>query len=321
MALPDKMILTPQATVTVAEGEAADASSEFWQRVAGNSFIVYEGVPYDLGRNVVQSADPDTTIKVQLSAYPKRIVSLAQSGTTYAPGGVHFDGETFLSLAALSATNSPVLTYSYWFRAALGQPPAGPWIVDAASDAFLSDTFGSTNAPGFFAADEPFTGNRITFGGNDTSLAVWHNVIVCVDVNHADGARPHSIWVDDINVTEDDPLHSGGVAFTLTPNGFSFTIMSDTFGNFVTCDFADFWWGLGQYIDLTLTSNRRKFINSSGKPVDLGADGSTPTGTAPTFFLHRDAAAAASTFANDLSGHGNNFTITGTLTAVTGPAG
>lgn len=76
MSLPAVMVPTPQATVTVAEGIATDASSEFWQRVAGNVFVVYENVPYDLGQNILQSNDPDTAIRTQLAAYPKRVAAV-----------------------------------------------------------------------------------------------------------------------------------------------------------------------------------------------------------------------------------------------------
>ncbi|MFA7408227.1 MAG: hypothetical protein WCY93_10480 [Anaerolineaceae bacterium] len=37
--------------------------------------------------------------------------------------------------------------------------------------------------------------------------------------------------------------------------------------------------------DLSVTENRRKFIDASGKPVDLGATGNIPTGNAPTFYF------------------------------------
>jgi hypothetical protein len=59
MAAPTNQKLTPQATVTVSESYTTDTSSEFWQLVAGNKFIVYEGVPLDLMQNILQSNDPD----------------------------------------------------------------------------------------------------------------------------------------------------------------------------------------------------------------------------------------------------------------------
>ena len=76
MSIPTTMKLTPSATVTIAEGIATDASSEFWQRVAGSVFIVYEKVPYSLAQNIIQSSDPDTAIARQLAGYPKRVAAV-----------------------------------------------------------------------------------------------------------------------------------------------------------------------------------------------------------------------------------------------------
>lgn len=42
----------------------------------------------------------------------------------------------------------------------------------------------------------------------------------------------------------------------------------------------------GQYLDLSITANRRKFISASGAPVDLGATGATPTGSQPHIYMH-----------------------------------
>lgn len=76
MSIPSTMKATPAATITVAEGVSTDASSEFWQRVTGNVFIVYESVPFALAQNILQSNDPDTAIKSQLSGYSKRVAAV-----------------------------------------------------------------------------------------------------------------------------------------------------------------------------------------------------------------------------------------------------
>lgn len=39
------------------------------------------------------------------------------------------------------------------------------------------------------------------------------------------------------------------------------------------------------YIDFSIQANREKFRSAAGKPVDLGSDGSTPTGSAPGLYL------------------------------------
>ena len=57
-------------------------------------------------------------------------------------------------------------------------------------------------------------------------------------------------------------------------------------------------------IDLSVTANREKFRDSSGNPVDLGWDGSTPTGSQPLIFLGREMDAAAWNAGTQLGGGG-----------------
>jgi hypothetical protein len=66
---------------------------------------------------------------------------------------------------------------------------------------------------------------------------------------------------------------------------------------------------LAEYVDLSVQANREKFRSAAGQPISLGADGSTPTGTAPIIYLKN----ASGTFQNNL-GTGGNFSVTGTLT-------
>ncbi len=63
-----------------------------------------------------------------------------------------------------------------------------------------------------------------------------------------------------------------------------------------------------EYLDLSTEANRRKFIDGSGKPVDLGSDGSTPTGTQAIIYLNN----VYTSFETNL-GSGGNFTVTGAL--------
>ena len=128
-----------------------------------------------------------------------------------------------------------------------------------------------------------------------------------------------TMFLDDVDIST-APIW-GGNAFVCPLNGLSFSVGTDLNpGDNLVGKLADPWFAVGQNLDFTVTANRRKFISASGGPVNLGADGSAPTGTAPTCFYRRAPSAAATTFANDLSGNGNNLTITGTLTSQTGPS-
>jgi hypothetical protein len=58
-------------------------------------------------------------------------------------------------------------------------------------------------------------------------------------------------------------------------------------------------------------------FRESSKPKDLGADGSTPTGTSPVLYLSRTG--SGNSWADDTSSNDNNFTVTGTLGSPTAP--
>ncbi len=73
MAAPNNMRMTPQATITVADGFSTDVASEFWQRISTTLFKVYTNVPNDLCQNLYNSRDPDTDIARQLVGYPYRV--------------------------------------------------------------------------------------------------------------------------------------------------------------------------------------------------------------------------------------------------------
>lgn len=47
-------------------------------------------------------------------------------------------------------------------------------------------------------------------------------------------------------------------------------------------------WFAGEYLDLSVDANVRKFVDASGNPVDLGEDGSTPTGNQPLVYFPGD---------------------------------
>ncbi len=71
-----------------------------------------------------------------------------------------------------------------------------------------------------------------------------------------------------------------------------------------------------EYLDLSIEANRRKFISSTGFPVDLGPSCSTPTGTAPIVCMRERANNGGIN-----SGTGGDFTINGAPIHTDGPAG
>jgi len=99
------------------------------------------------------------------------------------------------------------------------------------------------------------------------------------------------------------------------------SIGADTAGaGKMTADIAEFYLAFGQYLDFSVEANRRKFISSNLKPVDLSPDGSGPTGTSPIIYFSVRPGDAATVFATN-KGTGGNFSITGALAlAATSPS-
>ncbi len=105
---------------------------------------------------------------------------------------------------------------------------------------------------------------------------------------------------------------STGVAPDFDSANFSIGSWADPgYASYFSGKFADFYVTLGETLDMTVTANRRKFIDAGLSPVNLGANGSTPTGNQPEVFL-----GGTKNYTNWQENHGSasNFTTQGTTT-------
>jgi len=150
----------------------------------------------------------------------------------------------------------------------------------------------------------------LTIDSNDTFLAGsgWHHILLACQMNTA-GAR--HLYIDNVENMTVDTFTNDSIALT-----------GDKWDIGANRDNAALWFGelceiyvnISQYIDITQSSNRLKFRSATAKPVDIGSDGSTPTGTAPIVYL-KDPYTSFGTN----SGTGGNFTVTGALAEGTPP--
>lgn len=114
---------------------------------------------------------------------------------------------------------------------------------------------------------------------NALPLNQWCHVIGSVDMS--DATKRH-IYVNDVADLQ---------ATTFTNDTIDFTLADWSVGAFVdgglkvACNMAELWFAPGVYIDLSIESNRRKFISANGRPVNLGVAGEAPTGTSPAVYL------------------------------------
>ncbi len=126
------------------------------------------------------------------------------------------------------------------------------------------------------------------------------------------GITTAHLYVDGIEDKQETTVTDGTIDWTRTDHLIGAEV-SGPFGGKVDGDIGQLYINTAEYLDLSSLSNRRKFFDDAKHgPVDLGSDGSTPTGTAPIVFLLGDSA-TPDNFANNLGG-GGNFSVTGALT-------
>ena len=143
-----------------------------------------------------------------------------------------------------------------------------------------------------------------------TQSATWRHLLASWDLS----TLSTHLYVNDV----DDKAAAGLVATndTVVYTAADWFVGASSAGGQNKADgcIGELYFAPGQYLDFSVTNNRRKFITSSGKPVYLGADGAGPTGTAPLVYFHLDPSETVANFATN-RGTGGDFTITGALTA------
>lgn len=254
--------------------------------------------------------------------------------------GVHFDQLTKLINALLATVDTPMLTYSIWYRfdpdaagffntAAVwqsnGDEFANYLFFDPRTHIYIADWEVSDSGPpytGIIAGSWRDSGSGSFDIPGDTD---WHHILFSADYSTVDAdslveaTQFTKVLYDGVDFTDID----GGLAWVLGKiirlNARDFTIGGNAFDEFMLGDMAEFWFAPGVSLlnsigDLP-TGNLRKFRTADGKPVGLGADGSTPTGTAPAIYLR---VAPTTGVANDFltnRGTGGDFTYaSGALT-------
>lgn len=148
--------------------------------------------------------------------------------------------------------------------------------------------------------------NMSTSAGAVTNDGNWHHILMSWSI----GSSLGHLYIDDVNAKASDTYTNNDVDYTRSQHSFGATT---TGTSKLSADVAAVYMNLAAYLDFSVTANRRKFVSANGYPVNLGADGSLPTGTAPILFLHLADGAAVSTFATN-KGSGGGMTLTGTLT-------
>jgi len=251
-------------------------------------------------------------------------MSMWASGDGIVVDAADFDGTNdYMTRGAglTGAADSKLLTQVIWFRldgtAGNNRFIHGATTVGGGTSRFRSGCTavgpGLMEILGLNAAGSTVLSVRSTTALSDGE-GIWRCMMASFDLSDTGKRNLYFGDVDELDVV------------TYTDDSIDFTLADWAVGALAAGTFkwdgclAEVWFAPGQYLDFSVEANRRKFITAGGKPANLGADGSLPTGTAPLIYLHLNNGEAVENFATN-RGTGGSFSITGTLdTASTSPS-
>ena len=138
------------------------------------------------------------------------------------------------------------------------------------------------------------------------STGSWHTVLWSM-VSNGTSSQRH-IYVDGVSASNQTWVQTrstfdltGGTSGILSDNNGSQNLNGKIAGLYIDQTYTDF----------SQESNRNKFIDQLGYPIDLGADGSEPTGSSPLVYMKFDNTASFGTNV----GTGGNYTVNGAVTS------
>ena len=219
------------------------------------------------------------------------------SGANYIAEAVVFDGTNdYLLTTSLSPTSSTLCTLSAWcYHVDITD---NPHIFGGGGTLFIRVLAG-----GNFQVVARTSGGANVFAVSSTntiSTNAWHHILVSWDATTGDIL----LYIDDVDVTGTVNYNTGTVSF-----GPNFSVGSNAGTQLLYGDLSEAYF-TNEYLDLSIEANRRKFITAVGTPVDLGADGSLPTGTQPLIYFK---GVASVWNAGTNAGSGGSFTMTGSV--------
>lgn len=224
---------------------------------------------------------------------------------------VDYDPSSFLTrttaFSGAPAASSQFI-FSAWFRRDVVHGSANANILsleNAGATVFYSFNISPSN---FVSIHSKAGGSEYRFAtvATFTTLGAWVHVLASAQHNAATGSRVSHLYIG--SSSDKSVLSNTGTAFTVDMTTFTNQSVASRVGGSFDGALAEVYFAPGQFLDFSVTANREKFIDG-GSPVNLGADGSTPTGVAPLIYLPNRAATV-----NINAGTGGNFVINGAPT-------
>lgn len=234
---------------------------------------------------------------------------VAVPNKSFAPNAVYFDGTNDYLTRAEALTglsNGKQGTCSVWFRTT-GLYESYFLQIGASFAAkrfrFAMNSAGQLYFNGFNSAGTRIMLVSASVGGyNDNK---WHHFMGSYDLTDS---NKRQIFIDGEQLT---PTVTDFVNDNIEYSAAGIGVYGTSVGEYKGFgDVAEVWW-TNTYMDLSVEANQRKFITAGGRPVNLGANGSRPTGTQPIVYIKGNTSAWN---AGINLGSGGNFTTTGATT-------
>jgi hypothetical protein len=226
--------------------------------------------------------------------------------TPYVANAVDFNGSAdYLSRPGFAGqANSPTGIFSAWLRID-GTNGAQQRILNSTSSFFIVQR-NASNQIQFTVQLETIGSFDFRTAGTYTTSATWRHVLASWNTNFGAGLKVRHLYVNDVadHGTVSDTRDAQNAFYT--HNLWGVAARASVPDIFFNGALAEFYFAPGQYLDFSITANRRKFISSAGKPVSLGPTGALPTGSQPILYLPN----AASTVGTN-KGTGGDMTIFG----------
>lgn len=249
---------------------------------------------------------------------------LSAAGPGFTIDNANFDGSTGLrreSPGLSGISDGKQWAFSFWFK--LDSEDTNTHVIFTTRDS-------SSNR--FLLQRSPSAGqnNRLTLVGRNTS----GTVILLIETSASYNTSTNAGWnhilcsgnlatgAKHIYVNDGSDINSSGQVFTNDNIDFTGSFEIGRANDITHLPFygsmAEFWMD-DSYIDFSVEANRRKFYSATGTAVDLGSDGSTPTGSSPLMYLHLDDGETGNNFALN-AGTGGDFSVSAGAITTTGDA-
>lgn len=180
--------------------------------------------------------------------------------------------------ALTGVSDSPLGTASYWFQC---ESPNVPRLFNTPTSGGISPvTIDLEDATG-----TNYVSVNLSLVLPQACDGFYHNLIVSWDTNHTAGSRIVQVAYDGTLQTT-TTFDGGSAAFAVdwTSAGFDVAIGHAIGAGSPPSFIGEVYVTIGERLDLSDSTNIDKFI-SGGLPVNLGSNGSTPTGNQPAIYM------------------------------------